>query len=78
MYVEYNVIDEESDWEGSDYCDDADGVKFNDSEDERPTALDDEFGVNPLDERTSEENKRKWLLVLLNVVRVRVNLEMKR
>ncbi|MCH82669.1 hypothetical protein A2U01_0003480 [Trifolium medium] len=59
MYVEHNVIDEESDWEGSDYSDDADGVKFNDSKDERTTALDDGFGVNPLDERTSEENKKK-------------------
>jgi hypothetical protein len=32
MYVEHNVFDEESDWEGSDYGDDADEVKFNGSE----------------------------------------------
>jgi hypothetical protein len=67
LYVEHNVTDEDSDWEGSEYSDDdsddvADGVRFYDSEDERATALDDGFGVNPLDERTSEENNKKTVV----------------
>ncbi|MCI58261.1 hypothetical protein A2U01_0079515, partial [Trifolium medium] len=34
------------------------GVNFNDSEDERTTALDDGFGVDPLDESKSEEKNK--------------------
>jgi hypothetical protein len=54
IYVDHSVADDGSECDS----DDAEGVKFNDSEDERAMGLDDGFGVDTNDEPSNENNMR--------------------
>ncbi|KAK2442590.1 hypothetical protein QL285_013772 [Trifolium repens] len=54
IYVDHSVVDDGS---GCD-SDDDEGVKFNNSEDERAMGLDDGFGVDTNDEPSNENNMR--------------------
>jgi hypothetical protein len=54
IYVAHSVADDGSECDS----DDAEGVKFNDSEDERAMGLDDGFGVDTNDEPSNENNMR--------------------
>jgi hypothetical protein len=54
IYVDHSAADDGSECDS----DDAEGVKFNDSEDERAMGLDDGFGVDTNDEPRNETNMR--------------------
>jgi hypothetical protein len=54
VYVDHSIVDDGSECES----DDVEGVKFNDSEDERVVGLDDGFGVDTNEEPRNENNMR--------------------
>lgn len=60
IYVDHSVADDGSECDS----DDAEGVKFNDNEDERAMSLDDGFGVDTNDEARNENNMRLVLSLI--------------